>query len=240
VLIEECKMGSSWNGSRRLDAWALLKTWSPWTTIGYEIKTDRSDFLRDRKWTDYLPVCHELYFVSPAKLIAPEELPESVGLLWTTGGSRLVTKRKAVRRDPDPQALCSLMSYALMSRVRIVENMWQAQDVATPAERWRQVLASNEADRELGRLVSRRIREALHAAERRALTAEETARRLQSIQERLDAIGLGDCRSVWDIERRLGHGKKLAEIEDFADRIKLLASQARPSARAALSEDAKE
>src|SRR6266511_4356021 len=104
VLVEECNMGSAHAGCRRLDAWVLLKTWSPWTTIGYEVKVDRGDFLRDRKWVDYLPVCHELYFACPAKQIQPEELPPEVGLLWTTSGQRLVTKRKAHRRQPDTKA----------------------------------------------------------------------------------------------------------------------------------------
>jgi hypothetical protein len=47
VFVPECKNGPTQTGShRRLDAWVMLKTWSPVTMIGYEIKVSRSDCRR--------------------------------------------------------------------------------------------------------------------------------------------------------------------------------------------------
>lgn len=224
VFVAECNMGSAHGGARRLDAWVLLKTWSPWTTIGYEIKVDRQDFLRDRKWAEYLPVCHELYFVSPPKLIAPEELPQDVGLLWTTGGQRLQTKRKAVRREPDTKALSLLMSYALMSRARIVANMWEANGSKPDAEYWREWLAKKDADTLLGVEVSQRIRQIVRKAESRAQNAERERDALAEIRDRLTELGLDGCRSPYDLDRRLrqlggDNGQLARDVRGLAQRI---------------------
>ena len=227
VFVSECKTGSSWNGCRRLDAWALLKTWSPPTIIGYEIKTDRSDFLRDRKWQEYLPVCHELYFACPAKLIAPEELPQDVGLLWTSGESRLVTKRKAVRREPDPVALVRLMTYVLMSRTRIVNDMHAA--AASAADRWRDWLTDREGERLVGHMVGRRIRSALDDARRGQREAEERAKRYQQIEERLTELGLDPNQRLGlaDLEGRFGNPRAagaLRRLRQMAGELERVAS----------------
>jgi len=53
VLVDECKNGQSWGRNLlKMDAWVLRRTWSPLTTIGYEIKVSRQDFEADQKWTD--------------------------------------------------------------------------------------------------------------------------------------------------------------------------------------------
>lgn len=223
VFIPECNLGSAHAGCRRMDAWVLLKTWSPWTAIGYEIKTDRGDFLRDRKWIEYLPLCHEFYFVCPPKLIAPEELPQDAGLLWTTGGARLITKRRAVHRDVDPQKLSRLMSYVLMSRTRIVANMWEAQNTEEPREMWRRLLAEKDADRELGRLASARIRGLLRRAEDRARSAELERDRLLNVKEKLEAMGLNGNESSWSLERKLTRAPAMDEISRLAYQITRLA-----------------
>jgi hypothetical protein len=126
LWVPECNTGSAFIGCQRLDGWALKRTWSPVTAIGYEIKVSRSDFLRDDKWTGYLGTCHQFYFVCPYGLIQQEELPDDVGLMWVTKkGGRLYTKRKAVRHNPDSDAFSRIMTYVLMSRTRIVSDMWE-------------------------------------------------------------------------------------------------------------------
>lgn len=189
-----------------MDAWALLKTWSPLTAIGYEIKVDRSDFLRDRKWEGYLPVCHELYFACPAKLIAPDELPQDVGPLWLTG-SRLVTKRKAVRRTPDHKALVGLMAYVLMSRTRVVANMWEANAADGGVAYWRAWLSQKGEDQRVGREVSRQIRRKLDEAISAQRRAENERDRLEEVRDALKRLGLDERLSSWDVERRLGGGE---------------------------------
>ena len=53
---------------------------------GYEIKVSRSDFVNDTKWQDYLPYCHQFYFVCPPDLIQPDELPKEIGLMYAEIG----------------------------------------------------------------------------------------------------------------------------------------------------------
>lgn len=224
VFVEECAMGSRQNGCRRLDAWVLVKTWSPFTVIGYEVKNARTDFLRDRKWQEYMPVCHELYFACPAKLIVPEELPSGVGLLWASGESRLVTKRKAIRREPDPVALVRLMSYVLMSRTRIVADMWEAAKNETREDFWRRWLANGAETKALGYEVGKRIRERLAEAEIGRREAERQRDRLEGVREKLIALGFGEDASTWELEDRFnGAGRTLRQVARLAQDIVRLA-----------------
>ncbi len=225
VFVEECAMGSRQLGCRRLDAWVLLKTWSPFTVIGYEVKGSRADFLRDQKWSEYLAVCHELYFACPAKVIQPEELPRDVGLLWTAGDSRLITKRRAVRRELDPVACCRLMSYVLMSRTRIVGDMWEAQR-ETPEGFWRRWVARGAQTQDLGHHVSRKIRERLAEAEEGRRRAEDDRRRLEAVEQRLTELGLPAGSAAWQLDELAdGSRRKLREIGRLAESITRLAGE---------------
>ncbi len=126
AIVPECKNGETW-GARdllKLDAWVLLRTYSPLTTIGYEIKTSRQDFEQDQKWTSYLDLCHAFYFVCPAGLIRATDLPQRVGIIWASK-DRLFTKRKAERVEPDIEKLNRLLVYVVMSRSQIVANMFE-------------------------------------------------------------------------------------------------------------------
>ena len=136
VFVSECKNGPTWDGPyRRLDAWAMRKSWSPWTTIGYEIKVSRQDFVADQKWPSYLPLCHELYFVCPAGLIKAVDLPQGIGLIWVSvNGERLYIKIRATRREPELEKMVKLMAYVLMSRTRVVADMQEANGAVEPRE----------------------------------------------------------------------------------------------------------
>jgi hypothetical protein len=244
VLVEECKLGESWGGgARRLDAWAMLKSWSPWTVIGYELKQSRQDFTRDEKWVHYLEVCHYLYFVCPWGLIKPEELPPQVGLLWA-GGSRLQIRRKAERREPDPVALCRLMSYVLMSRTRIVSNMYQANDLE-PKDRWRLWLAEKLDARAMGHAVSRRLLEQLGEARAEARRAKDDVLRLEGVARRLDALGLPADAAAWQLEERLApvarYAQTVAGLERsarrLADDLATVGEQMRGSARVEVTQN---
>jgi hypothetical protein len=116
-FILECKNGPTQFGEHlRLDAIAIVKSWTQPTFIGYEIKVSRSDFLSDTKWQCYMPYVHEFSFVCPSGLIDKDELDLNVGLIWynpETGS--LSTRRKAVHRiiEPDP----AMLLYIIMNRI---------------------------------------------------------------------------------------------------------------------------
>ncbi|KKK53969.1 hypothetical protein LCGC14_3089430, partial [marine sediment metagenome] len=101
LFVSECKTGATYTGTgMRMDAWAMKRTYSPPTTIGYEIKVSRSDFIADDKWPEYLTGCHQFYFVTPSDIIKPNEVPDQAGLLCVAKtGTRLFTKKKAPWRD---------------------------------------------------------------------------------------------------------------------------------------------
>ena len=183
-VVEECKMGSSWHGAeQRLDAWALRNTWSPVTAEGYEIKVTRSDFLSDMrtgKWRTYLEACHRLWFVTPARLVDPKEVPKECGLLWATP-AKLTTRKAAPRRSRTQAAaaLLGTMTYCLMSRARPVRNMFEANG-RPAADVWRELLLEGLGHRYLGHVVSRRVAERIEAAE---LKAERLAREVKRLKE---------------------------------------------------------
>lgn len=149
VFVGECKDGPTWFGSHaRLDAWAMLRTWSPPTTIGYEIKVSRSDWLKDQKIASYLPLCHRLYIVAPDGVVSDGELPEHAGMLRVTkGGGRLITVKKAPYRSIEWPG--DLMAYVLMSRATI-----DAPREPTNLDGWRRWLEQRAEERKIGHQVS--------------------------------------------------------------------------------------
>lgn len=222
LFVEECKLGPA--GSRRLDAWVLLKTWSPLTTIGYELKATRQDFLRDRKWPEYMKVCHEFYFVSPPNVIHVEEVPTGVGLMHTTGGKRLITKLKAPRHDPDWPAWIDLVSYVLMSRVRVVANMYEANAEQSKLAYWKRWLAQKEESQTVGYEVSKRVRRQLERAYQDRQAALYERDRLEGVKRRLEELGLDTGTNAWSLNR-LANGHQMREIADLAQRIAELAKR---------------
>lgn len=120
IFVDECLIGP--RHSARLDAWVMKPAWAPPTSIGYEVKVSRQDFERDTKWTHYLAVCNEFYFVTPAGLVKKDELPDGIGLLHPSKNlSMLFTKKKAKRREVEVDQVIDLMRHVLMCRTEIVE-----------------------------------------------------------------------------------------------------------------------
>jgi hypothetical protein len=67
-------------GGLRIDA-VIIDTAHRWVR-GFEIKADRSDFLRDNKWTLYSQFCSSLTLVCPEGMIQPDEIEKPFGLVW--------------------------------------------------------------------------------------------------------------------------------------------------------------
>lgn len=205
-------------GSKILDAWVQLRTWVPWTTIGYELKVSRNDFLSDRKWVEYLPVCHEMYFVCEPKLIAPEELPENIGLLWRAG-HRLYCKRKAVRRDVDHQKICRLMAYLLMSRTRMVANMWEANGTNSTksnlrSERMAQYRKDLEERQTLADIVRERVLTEWQELRRNISRSEKDAKQaveaLKKMQDELQSRVVQWDGKAWSVSNAVDQSERLA------------------------------
>lgn len=68
----------------------------------YEVKVSRADFLSDmanpKKGQGYAELAEAVYFCTPQGLVAPEELPPGVGLLWETSPGCFVLKKRAKRQ----------------------------------------------------------------------------------------------------------------------------------------------
>jgi len=211
VFVPECKDGPTWTGHHfRLDAWVMRRSWSKFSTIGYEVKVSRSDFLRDTKMTEYLDLCNELYVVATPGVCEPSELAEGVGLIITsTNGTRLYTKRKAGRREVVD--LWTVMAYILMSRAKIVRSGYDR--AGDNAEWWRKWLKDQNIDRDIGRRVSFALSEKIRkqitevAAENKRLRLENE--QLASAKAILQQLGISH--GHWNMERAIKD--RMEEIE---------------------------
>lgn len=191
-------------GSRRVDAWVLCSTWSPLTTIAYEVKVSRGDFLRDDKWPAYLPACHQLYFVCPAKLIQPEEMPAGVGLLWVTEtGGRLYCKRKAARREPEDAALVQVMAHVLMWHDAATGRHINTPDRGRRIEQWKLWLAQQAEGKAVGRLVRGRIGDTMVKLHERNERLRATIKRWAGFAQRLRRLGINPGASTWEFDRKI-------------------------------------
>ena len=87
LYIRELRIGTGWGKDRegRIDAYALKLVGTAATRVAYEIKTSRSDYLRElknpRKRSAARRYAEQFYFATPKGLIAPAELPPDAGLV---------------------------------------------------------------------------------------------------------------------------------------------------------------
>lgn len=214
LYVGECKTGGTWHGAPiRMDGWAMTRSWAHMTFTGYEIKVARSDFLKDDKWPAYLQFVHHFYFVCPWGLIQPEETPEGTGLMWVTQhGRKIITKRKAPRRQMKVADALPVMLYILMSRATIREAghmINRIEDREESREKslayWRHWLAQKEESRELGQAVSAAIRAKVAAAENEVDRARKLMKRVDEVDRILkDKLGLSLGRlERWNMEQEL-------------------------------------
>jgi hypothetical protein len=159
----------------KLDALAFKKSWANPAIIGYEIKVDRADFMRDSKWPAYLPLCNQFSFVCPTGLIQPEELPQEVGLIYfnpATGS--LFTKRKALHRLIDEPV--QMYKYIIMSKMDSERHPFFSEK----REYFEALVADKVDRRRLGYWVSKKLRELIDDYEKRIREFERQVNDLQS------------------------------------------------------------
>jgi len=200
VFVAELPSRAGIYAMGRLDAWAMKRAWTNPCTFGYEIKVSRSDFVRDDKWQSYLGSCNQFYFVCPAKLIAPEEVPEIAGLLWASiSGTRLMTRKKAAHREID--SLEDIYKSILMNRAGIVSPR-EAHGAVRDAAYWCQWLKEKKTSAIYGRELRGKLRGIV----------EEQLQKTRNENDRLRS-----------------ENAALAEFRDLAERIGLSPKYHRPS-----------
>jgi len=211
LFIPECKIGSSYLGCPRFDVWAMKKSWASPSTIGYEIKVDRSDFLHDNKWQNYLPYCNEFYFVCPSKVILPNEVSESAGLMYVSStGTRIYLKKKAPYRDiviPD-----SIFRYILMWRTVVQGEVPQVSNEKTFWENW---LHEKKYDNDLGHMVSEALRKTIQSKIEEVKSENEALKkRMESYDSVVKMLEGMDIDPDYGSYLKSGVKRKLKELQN--------------------------
>ena len=211
LCVDECKTGSTWFGPKcpRLDMWVMARSYANARFIGYEIKVNRQDFLRDIKWSDYLVYCTEFYFVAPAGIIDPTEVPEQAGLLVASKNiKRLMTKKKAPVRNVEIPT--SILIYILMSRARIVGDMFQTRPKTEIWKDWlKQVKSNKKLGHSLGREIRKRVDREVEEVGKRNAKLEGENSRLQDVKNWLEKKGV----SLNDVT--MGYGVRHDKLEEI-------------------------
>jgi hypothetical protein len=236
VFVPECKNGPTQftHGTQKMDAWVMKPSWAHPCCICYEIKVNRSDFLRDDKWRGYLDYCNCFYFAAAPGVIDPAELPTEAGLVLASRNlARLYTKKKAPHREVEiPDAV---FRYILMSRCEIVREY---RPESGGLEYWREWLKEKAEKQDIGHRAGRRLRE-LYAErvehvshDNRRLKAENE--RFAELRQVCEALKLSPS-NLWDarlqVERRLedlrkqdGVWKRVNEAIDALEALRHIAS----------------
>lgn len=217
VFVPECNLGSSWNRCRRMDAWAMRRSWADPVTWGYEIKVSRSDFLDDDKWHEYLEHCNEFYWVCPWGLIQPNEVGEGAGLMWVTKtGTRIIRKVKATRRDVGFSEL--VFRYVLMSRAQIVRDMHESNRISD-RNHWENWLERREIDHAFGSRVGKAIRETVNEEVLKARRENERLQKkhqqyedVRRVLEEMD-IDPEQPPSTWALRRKVEEARATIPVE---------------------------
>tara|TARA_R100001143_G_scaffold62940_1_gene67666 strand:+ start:1329 stop:2186 length:858 start_codon:yes stop_codon:yes gene_type:complete len=232
--LDQVKTGPTWysTGTGILDFWAMKKSWTDPQTVGYEIKVDRSDFLADQKWMNYLPFCSYFYFVCAPGVCDKSEIPEQCGLLVSSQtGSRLYQKKKAHYRKIEAEDLEMVFRYILMSRVRVRDEY--AFDRGGDAKAFLEAKTERKA---MGTRVSRKIGALV---EQRVADIEEESRRIKAenedltkFKEALDSLGIPLGSFRWQAEQRVKRVLNFFEDHEFQQVVRRI-KKARDETRGA-------
>ena len=202
IYVPECKNGQTYvEGLLKLDGLAIARSYANPMVTGYEIKVSRSDFMQDEKWHHYLKYCNCFYFVCPAELIDPAELPENIGLYWTSkNGKRLYKKKKATYINVDIPA--DIYKYILISRAEI-KNVNRFYNEETKKEYWDHWQHNKQIDQEFGRRVSGYIHEEFNKkvreVENRNMDLERENEEYKIIKEILINAGI-NIKRKWSLK----------------------------------------
>lgn len=150
LFFQHVKTGDSMGRSqlRILDGLHVKIAWAKPVFEGYEVKISRSDFLRDTKYTEYLPYCTHFSFVVPDKMVRKDELPDHIGLIYYKEDGSLRTVRKAqALATQDPEKLSNMLRYLVYYRTTARAEQVQAAASQVKHDRHRRRQAETNADR---------------------------------------------------------------------------------------------
>ena len=102
-------------GDKRIDV-AIIDTRHRWVR-GFEIKTNRQDYLNDYKWTTYTQFLSSLSIVCPEGLIEPKEVYRPFGLLWV-GQGRMTWKKRPCNFQ-ERRTLAWLWTYVSLLEIEV-------------------------------------------------------------------------------------------------------------------------
>jgi hypothetical protein len=213
ICFEEVKCGSHVmnGGVPRIDFIAVAKSWANLCITGYEVKVDRSDFLRDAKWDSYLPYVHRFYFACPKGLIQPTEVPDPAGLVWCTEKGARVMKATA----HNPVSVSWELLYYLVLWRSDEERAWRSRRERS-AELLSEWLEKKKGFESLGYRVGERIREKIEdlaRREREILKREQAVEQATKQREQLEELA-GACGvDIWSFEYMLRDLKHMAEVK---------------------------
>lgn len=195
-FLTECKNGSTYfppeQGLLKFDGLAICKSYSRPCITGYEIKVSRGDFLQDAKWHLYLQYCNEFYFVVPKGLIAKDELPDNVGLIYyypETGTLR--KKKKALWRDiEEPVGVYKYIIFSRLEKDRL--PFYESR-----AEYAKAYLEDKREKRRLGKDFGSKLAKDLIEAQTRLSALENAERKINLLEQLIQVMekhGVGGFR----------------------------------------------
>lgn len=213
-FITECKNGPTGRGMLQFDGLAIYKSWAHPKIVAYEIKVSRSDFLRDNKYTLYMPYVHEMYFVVPKGLVDRSELPVEIGLMYyNPENESLITRQKATHRKIE---ICSdMLLYIIMNRL----DSERLPFTSNKGEYFRMWLDGKLSNRDLGYRVSSKMLRELEEKDRelaRYGRFKEDRKILDDLLKVMEAHGIGrwgNCAENLDKALKRSYPAELETVE---------------------------
>jgi hypothetical protein len=120
AFFRELADGTGAQAGRRIDAWAMnLWPSKGYRTVAYEAKVSRADFAREladpTKRGAAEAVASECWFLTPAGLVRPDEVPEGWGLVEVREDDSLVNRKLPLQRKVEPPSLAFFAAVARRS-----------------------------------------------------------------------------------------------------------------------------
>lgn len=225
VFITECCTGFVGdNGTRRMDAWALKRSYTTELSTAYEVKVTRQDFLSDDKLHMYMNYCNEFYLaVLPNVIQDKSEVPEGAGIMVVMkykDGYRLRTVRKATYRSVEiPSSFWKAMIVNKACDLGVKDRFAQNRYHATSAKEW---IEGKGEYLEVGKKVAKAMSE-WKKTDKTHVSLNDNLLRIYHILERFMSLPY-DPYDITDdnIKKISDYVEKRLSVEDITDKIDLL------------------